>query len=337
MDEEPWKGLRVALVHDWLTGMRGGEKVLEAIAELFPEAPIYTLFHIPGSVSEALESHPIHASFLDRWPFAHRHYRHYLPAFPAAIESFDLSSYELVISTSHCVAKGVVPAPDARHLCYCHTPMRYAWDQEAVYFPRRTGLVARVRGAILSHLRTWDSASAHRVDSFLANSRFVARRIQRYYGRSAAVLHPPVDVDSLTSEAKPSAPGDYALMVSALNPYKKVDVALEACRRLGLPLRVVGTGPEVRNLERQARGQDAELLGRVSAAELRALYREARYFLQPGLEDFGIASVEALAAGTPVVALGRGGVLDIVRDTQDGILYDAVPRCGSSGGTGRRD
>ncbi len=328
---------RVALVHDWLTGMRGGEKVLEAIAEVFPEAPIYTLVHIPGSVSEALENHPIHTSFVQRAPQVFKRYRSYLPFFPAAIEDLDLTDYDLIISTSHCVAKGVIPGPEAYHLCYCHTPMRYAWDQERAYFPSRRGPIARLRQLALAGLRLWDVASASRVDHFVANSSFVAQRIRRYYGRSAEVIHPPVEIDrfnplegdSNEMDSPPPAAQDevpeFALMVSALAPYKRVDWAIEACRRAGLELRVVGDGPQRGHLEKLIRETPGEspiqLLGRVEGDELEHLYRDASFFLQPGIEDFGIASVEALASGTPVVALACGGILDIADDGAHGVLY----------------
>ncbi len=322
---------RVALVHDWLTGMRGGEKVLEAIANLFPGAPIYTLIHIPGSVSEALESHPIHTSYLQRAPGIRRHYRHYLPLFPSAIEDFDFGAYDLILSTSHCVAKGVIPPPDAYHVCYCHTPMRYAWDQEHTYFPRRRGLVARLRQLVLSNLRAWDAAASPRVDHFLANSRFVARRIARYYSRQATVVAPPVDINFFRGEGSPqsditqsditqSDDQGYCLIVTALAPYKRIELAIEACERLGRELWVVGTGPERQRLERLA-GPRTRLLGRVDGEALRSLFQGADIFLQPGIEDFGIAPVEALACGTPVVALGHGGVLDIVEDGLHGVLY----------------
>jgi glycosyltransferase involved in cell wall biosynthesis len=311
---------RVALVHDWLTGMRGGEKVLEGIGRLYPEAPIYTLFHFPDSVSAELEAHPIHTSFLQRAPGVRRHYRSYLPLFPAAVEDLDLTGYDLVVSTSHCAAKGVIPAPEALHVCYCHTPMRYAWDQEHAYFPRRRGLAARVRNLVLAYLRSWDVATVPRVDLFLANSRFVARRIRRYYGREAVVLHPPVDVDFFGRGVGDAAKEDFALAVSASAPYKRLDLAIAACERLGVPLKIVGDGPGGGRLRRLA-GPGTELLGRVEGEELRRLYQRARLFVQPGVEDFGIAPVEALAAGTPVVAVGRGGVLDIVEDGVHGVLY----------------
>ena len=325
-------GCRVALVHDWLTGMRGGEKVLEAIGDLFPDAPIYSLIAYPGALSESLRRHPIHTSFLQKMPRARSRYRYYLPLFPTAIESFDLTSYDLIVSTSHCVAKGAVPGPDAIHLCYCHSPMRYVWDQEKAYFPNPPRSpwqpLALARSLSLSRLRLWDVASTPRVDGFWANSSFVARRIRRYYDRDAEVLAPPVDVDAFRrgDDARDGghdeeARAGYALAVSALVPYKRLDVAIRACEERGLELRIVGTGPEEKTLRSLCR-RHAKLLGRVDGDELRRLYRGAELFLQPGVEDFGIATVEALAAGTPVVALGRGGVRDIVDDGVHGVLYD---------------
>jgi len=311
---------RVALVHDWLTGMRGGEKVIELIGSLYPTAPLYTLFHFPGSVSPAIESHPIHTSFLQRAPGIRRSYRRYLPLFPVAIEELDLTAYDLIISSSHCVAKGVIPSPDAFHICYCHTPMRYAWDQEHAYFPRRTGAGARLRSLALSALRTWDVSSATRVNLFVANSSFVARRIRSYYGRDAEVLHPPADVEYFTPATAKEKDADYCLMVSALAPYKRVDLAMAACDRLGLELRIVGDGPERERLEELA-GPRTHFLGHVEPRRLRELYRGAAVFLQPGVEDFGIASVEALACATPVVAVAKGGILDIVEDGRHGVLY----------------
>ena len=336
--EDP--SLRVALVHDWLTGMRGGEKVLEQLCEIFPEAPIHTLFHFPGTVDESIESHPILTSFLQRAPAIERRYRSYLPLFPLAIQRFDLRRFDLIISTSHCVAKGVKAGPTGVHVCYCHTPMRYAWDQKAVYFPPK-GPAGWPRDLVLAALRRWDARSSARVDTFVANSTFVRDRIRRYYGRDASVIPPPVDVGFFTpggaqsqtpedgaprtgSEAAgedPSGRSPYALMVAALSPYKRLDLAVRACSELDLELRIVGTGPEQSRLESSINGS-TRLLGKVEPEALRDLYRNAACLLQPGVEDFGIASVEALACGCPVVALDQGGVRDIVRDGKHGFLYE---------------
>jgi glycosyltransferase involved in cell wall biosynthesis len=314
---------RVALVHDWLTGMRGGEKVLLAIASLFPGAPIFTLFHFPGTVDAELERRDIRTSFLQRAPALRRWYRRYLPLFPTAVEELDLQGFDLVVSSSHCAAKGVLPAPGAFHVCYCHSPMRYAWDQEHAYFPRRRGLIARARAVALSRLRVWDAVSSARVDAFLANSTFVAQRIRRYYRRRADVVPPPVDVDFFTPAAtEPAADGGgYLLSVAALSPYKRHEVAIEAATRAAARLLVVGDGPLRGELARRA-GPGVELLGRLEGERLRELYRGAAAFVQPAVEDFGIAAVEALACGVPVVAAGRGGIRDIVEDGRHGVLYD---------------
>lgn len=298
--------------------MRGGEGVLEELLPYAPEAPIYTLFHFPGQVSELIESHPIVTSPLSSLPGARANYRKLLPLFPRAIERFDLSDYDLVISTSHCVAKGARTKKSAYHLCYCHTPMRYVWDQQREYFPDERSPLGRLRAHLLSRLRRWDADTADRVDQYVANSNFVAWRIREYYGREAQVVHPPVDVDFFTPDSTERA--DFGLAVSALAPYKRLDLAIQACAASGTELRIVGDGPERASLERLAQGTRTRFLGRVSAEELRQLYRSAAFFIQPGTEDFGIAPVEALATGLPVVALGRGGVLDIVEEGVHGML-----------------
>ena len=316
----PPEGLRIALVHDWLTGMRGGERVLEELALQFPGAPVHTLFHIPGSVSKILERRAIHTSFLQEAPGLARHYRKLLPLFPLAVADLDLESYDLVISTSHCVAKAVRVRPDAWHVCYCHTPMRYAWDQREVYFPRRSGWGARLRHKILDELQRWDARANDGVDVFVANSTFVRDRVRRYYQRDAEVVPPPIDTDFFYStDEEADTARHYALSVASLAPYKRLDLAAEACHRLGLELRVTGR-PPVGSMATDLEKKGVRFLGHVGREELRDLYRKADCFLQPGIEDFGMAVVEALACGCPIVAVSAGGVLDIVDDGTHGLL-----------------
>jgi glycosyltransferase involved in cell wall biosynthesis len=311
--------LRVALVHDWLTGMRGGEKVLEALCRLLPGAEVLTLVHAKGSVSPLIEGRRVRRSFVQALPRPARLYRHYLPIFPTAIECFDLDDIDLVVSTSHCAAKAVVPTGRAVHVCYCHSPMRYAWDQFDAYFgPERLGpLGSRLARPVMAWLARWDRATAGRVDRFVANSRFVAGRIARYYNRAASVVYPPVDVQFFTPGV--SAPEPYFLVVSALVPYKRIEVAIDAGRRLGSRLKIVGTGPDLARLQRMA-GPDVEFLGSIDALPLRELYRRAQALVLPAEEDFGIAPVESLACGRPVVALGRGGATETVEDGVTGVL-----------------
>ena len=309
---------RVALVHDWLTGMRGGEKVLEVLCGLYPTAALFTLVHLPGQVSAAIEQLSPRSSILSGLPGIDRLYRHMLPLFPGVVEQFDLDDYDLVISTSHCAAKSAVRTGRARHLCYCFTPMRYVWDQRHAYFGvDRLGLAGRCLFPVLAWLARWDAATAHRVDRYLADSQHVARRIQRYYNRGSAVVYPPVDTDFYRPDA--TVPTPTALVVSALVPYKRIDVAIAACRQAGVPLRIVGTGPEEARLRAIADGR-VEFLGHCSDEEIRAHYRAAGVVLLPGEEDFGIVPVEAQACGRPVVALGRGGALETVLEDVTGVL-----------------
>jgi glycosyltransferase involved in cell wall biosynthesis len=305
-------GPKIALVHDWLTGMRGGEKVLEVLCELFPQATLFTLLHNKGSVSRGIEEMEIHTSFIDRLPFKSGRYRNYLPLFPRAIESFDFSGYDLILSTSHAVAKGARPAPGALHICYCHTPMRYVWEQYDQYFgPGRANLLTRAAMSFFApRLRKWDAVSSSRVHSFVANSQNVAERIRQYYRRTADVIYPPVNVDQFTVSE-----GDdgYYLIVSALVPYKRVDLAVEAFKRSGERLLIVGTGPESSRLQSVA-SRNIEFLGWQPDAELAGLYARCRALIFPGIEDFGIVPLEAMASGKPVVAFGQGGALETVVD-----------------------
>jgi glycosyltransferase involved in cell wall biosynthesis len=312
----------VAIVHDWLTGMRGGEKVLEAICDLYPDAPIYTLVHVRGSVSARIERHRIRRSPVQWLPRAADLYRNYLPLFPAAVELFDLDRYDLVISSSHCAVKSVIRRPNATHVCYCHSPMRYAWDQFGAYFgPEQVGRTrSRLLRPVLARLARWDAATAGRVDRFVANSQYVAGRIRRYYNRGSAVVYPPVDTTfyRLPDPARRPIEPRF-LVVSALVPYKRLDVAIAACREARVPLRIVGRGPEEVRL-RQRAGSDVEFLGWRTDEEIRDLYASSTAVLLPGVEDFGMVPVEAQACGTPVVALGQGGACETVEDGVTGIL-----------------
>jgi glycosyltransferase involved in cell wall biosynthesis len=318
---------RVALVHDWLTGMRGGERVLEVLCETFPEASLHTLLHVPGTVSPVIERHPIETSFLQRVPGIGRLYRHLLPLYPLAIEGLDVGDADLVISTSHCAAKSILTPPGARHLCYCFTPVRYAWDQFDAYFgPERVGRTkSAVMRQLLDRFARWDQRTSVRPDRYVAISQYVARRIQRYYNRRSAVVYPPVDTGFFTPSQTARQP--FALVVSALVPYKRVDVAVAACRAVGVPLKVVGQGPEASALARLG-GSGVEFLGALPDADVREMYRRASVVLLPGEEDFGLVPVEAQACGTPVVALGRGGATETVVDGGTGVLTgEGVDAC----------
>lgn len=308
--------MRVALVHDWLVTCRGGEKVLEAICELFPDAELFTLLHEKGSAPPAVERMRIHTSFLDRLPLARRRHRHFLPLFPAAIASLKLEGFDLVISSSHCVAKGAKKPDGARHLSYVHAPMRYMWDRFDDYFgPGRASAAVRAAARSLRPLlQAWDRESASGVDRFVANSHHIAQKIAELYGREASVVHPPVELERFA--AAPLAGlgrGGYFLWFGALAPYKRADLAIEAFRRLSLPLWLAGSGQEEARLRRSL-PPNVKLLGHVPDAELPALYRDARAYLFTGEEDFGITPLEAQACGRPVIAFGRGGALETVTE-----------------------
>jgi glycosyltransferase involved in cell wall biosynthesis len=316
--------LKVVLVHDWLTGMRGGEKVLEILCELYPNADLLTLFHVPGSVSPAIERLRPRTSVLQHVPGMRRVYRYCLPLFPAVIEQFDLDQYDLVISTSHCAAKAIVKTGRARHLCYCFTPMRYAWDQFDAYFGEgRVGTMkSRALRPMLNALARWDAATAGRVDRYVAISQHIASRIRRYYNRDAEVIYPPVDTGFYSPDDTVRS-DNFLLIVSALVPYKRIDVAIEASRLSNTPLRIIGNGPEHNALAALVArtGADVQLLGSLSDANVRDQFRRAAAVLLPG-EDFGIAPVEAQACGTPGIALARGGALETVIDGVTGVLVD---------------
>jgi glycosyltransferase involved in cell wall biosynthesis len=309
--------MRAAIVHYWLLNWRGGEKVLESLCRLLPDADIFTLFYDPAAVSDEIRRHKVTASFLNP---LRRHYRQLLPLMPLALEQFDLRGYDLVVSSESGPAKGVLTSSSTRHICYCHTPMRYLWDLYPAYLNEWCPAWKRVLLAPCSnYLRLWDFASAARVDEFIANSENVRRRIRRAWRRESQVVHPPVAVENFYWRE----PEDYYLVVSELVAYKRVDMAVRAFSRLGRPLRVVGDGPEFKRLKRIATG-DIEFCGRVGDAELSDLLARCRALIVPGEEDFGLAPVEALASGKPVVALGRGGTIESVpaSDPLGGVFYD---------------
>lgn len=333
---------RVILAHDWLTGMRGGERVLEVLCRSFPRAPIYTLIHNPEAVSDVINAHPVLTSWLQRVPGIRQHYRYFLPFFPNAIECLQPAAADLLISTSHCVAKGLPPPKGARHLCYCFTPMRYAWLFYEEYFGKNP-LKKMALTPYLNRLRAWDRATCDRVDRFVALSRHVQKRILEFYGREADVVYPPVNTSFWTPDPAEGAGAPssdqrsevrsqrseienrkyvYDLIVSALVPYKKIELAVRAYTRLGYPLKIVGTGTQSTRLRRLA-GAHIEFLGRLDDERIRDLYRHCRLLVFPGEEDFGIVPVEAQACGRPVVAYGIGGALETVVDGQTGVFFHA--------------
>jgi glycosyltransferase involved in cell wall biosynthesis len=308
--------MKIAVVHDWLNGMRGGEKVLDALLEVCPTATIYTLFHERGRVSEFIESHRIVTSWLNRVPGIYRYYRNFLPLFPAAIQSLDLSGFDLVISSSHAAAKGI-RAGSATHICYCHTPMRYVWDAESDY--RFTPVRQLAISAIRSRLRHWDRETASKIDHFIANSRFVQNRIDQYYGRSSEVIYPPVDTHFF-SPSSSTKREDFYLAAGALVSNKRLDVVVNAFNKLKRRLVVAGSGPQLKALRKMA-GPYVELRGWVTDEELRRLYQSAKALVMAAREDFGITAVEARACGCPVIAFAAGGASETVQDGVNGLFF----------------
>ncbi len=310
---------RVAISHEWLTIPGGSEKVVMALLELFPQAEIFTSIYDPAPWPPAITSRPVHVSFLDRIPGARSAYPRLLPMMNAAFESFDLSGFDLVISSNHACAKNVRTAAGTPHVCYCHTPMRYAWEPGFLGGESLGTLSRALLPAVAAHLRRTDLVAAQRPDRFIANSHHVAARIARYYGREADVVHPPIDVAPLLGRRRD--PQDYYLALGRVVPYKRVDAAVAACERLGRPIKVAGEG---RGLDavRAVAGPNTELLGYVDDDTAIELLAGARALLFPGEEDFGMVPVEAQAAGTPVIAYGVGGARETVIDGRTGVLYD---------------
>jgi len=310
--------MKTAIVHDWIVTRAGAENCLEAIYDLYP-SPIHALVYDPKSVRESavLRDAEMHASFLQSIPGAARLYRNFLPLFPRAVESLDVSGAELILTSSHAVAKGVRKRADQLNICYCYTPMRYAWDLYDQYMAGLDPFRRAAAAVALRRLRAWDKATASRVDHFVAISEHVAERVRRLYGREAAVIYPPVDTEAFTLETKKS---DYFITVSRMVPYKRMDLIAETFTALGLPLVIVGDGPERARVAAKA-GPTVKLLGALPGPEMRRLVSKARAFIFAAEEDFGIAPVEAMACGTPVIGYGKGALLETVADGQHGVLF----------------
>jgi glycosyltransferase involved in cell wall biosynthesis len=314
------KTIRVAIVHYWLVNMRGGEKVIEAFLEMFPQADIYTHVYDPQSMPETIKSKKIFTSYIQKLPFAKKMYQKYMPLMPRALSEFNLQEYDLVISSESGPAKGVVANPNAYHICYCHTPMRYLWDMYHEYFRNTNFFVQFFMKRLIPGLRLWDIASANLVDCFIANSNYVAKRIRRYYNREAIVVNPPVDIDKFSSVER--YPKDFYLFFGQLTGYKRADLAIEACISSGRKLLLAGAGLKKREVQKFKKTGLITFLGRVSDEEVRKLYASARALLFPGIEDFGIIPVEAQAAGCPVIAYKDAGALETVKENVTGIFFD---------------
>jgi glycosyltransferase involved in cell wall biosynthesis len=312
--------MKVAIVHYWLVSMRGGEKMLEALLELFPEADIYTHVYNPKQLSPVITSHKVYTSYIQRLPFAKKLYQKYMPLMPNALKEFDLQDYDLVISSESGPAKGVIPNPDAYHLCYCHSPMRYLWDMYHEYF-HKSGFITRFfMKRMIPGLRLWDVASSNLVDRFITNSGYVAKRIQRYYNRTAEVVYGPADIERFLGVER--RPADYYLFFGQLVGYKRADIAIEACVTSGRKLIVAGAGVDKKEVRKWQKSGLVTFTGRVSDEQVNELYSGARALLFPGIEDLGLVPIEANAAGCPVIAYRKGGALDTVKENVTGIFFD---------------
>lgn len=315
--------MKIALVHDYLVQYGGAERVLEAFGEIWPYAPVYTLIYDPESMRGKFQGKRIYTSFLQHWPLARKHHRLFPPLMPLAIEQFDFRQYDVVLSDSSSYAKGILTRPETLHISYVHTPMRYAWDDCQKYtedfgFPK---MIKKLVPLFMNPIRLWDKASADRVDKYVANSEFVKKRIAKYYRKEAAVIHPPVDIDRFYVAPRKERK-EYFLMVGRLIAYKRHDIAIEACNRLGLPLKIIGRGPEAERLKRIA-GPTIEFLDRVSDQDLPRYYAECRAFIFPQEEDFGIVAQEAFASGRPIIAYRGGDIVEHLQAGKMGEFFDA--------------
>ncbi len=311
--------MKVALVHDYLNQYGGAERVLEAFSQLYPKAPIYTLLYDKRRTGHAFEKQEIHTSFMQKVPLVKSHHRPFLMLMPLAVEQFDLSNYDLVLSDSASYAKGVLTSPETLHICYCHTPIRYAWDDSHKYIEEfgYPGPIKKIIPFFMNYVRFWDEQAAQRVDKFIANSQFVAERIKKYYHRPSKVIHPPIKADLFYLAKQPEK---YFLMVGRFLPYKRFDLAIKVFNQLGWPLKIIGDGPERKMLQKLAK-PNIEFVGLVSDAQLKDYYARCQAFIFPQEEDFGITAVEAMAAGRPVIAYQGGGALETVKSGVTGLFF----------------
>jgi glycosyltransferase involved in cell wall biosynthesis len=311
--------MKVAIVHYWLVGMRGGERVIEALCEMYPQADIFTHVYVPEAISDRIRRHRIIPTFINSLPSAPKRYKTYLPLMPLALEQLDLSGYDLVISSESGPSKGIIPPADAVHVCYCHTPMRYIWNMYHDYRSGAGRLTRLMMPPLAHYLRMWDVSSARRVDSFVANSATVAKRIERYYGASSVVIHPPVDTEAF-SIAPPSDVGDYYLMAGELVSYKRPDLAVRAFNTMKKKLVVIGGG-EMLGEVRKIAGPTITVMGSQPFDVLKQHYSRCRALIFPGEEDFGMVPVEAMASGRPVIAFGRGGATETILSNVSGLFF----------------
>jgi len=309
--------MKVAIIHYWLDSFRGGEKVIEAICEIYPNADIYTHIYDPLKIPQTIKSHKIQTTFIQKLPFAYKYSRYYIALMPIALLFLNLKKYDLIISSESGPAKGIRKRKDAMHICYCHTPMRYIWDMQNEYISGSSLPIRCLWKLIACYMRKWDKWSAKKVDYFIANSKFVAARIRKYYKRKSVVIHPPVNISFFEPNKKRE---DFYLFLSQLVPYKKADIIITAFNSLKLPLHVVGSGTEYNRLKKLAK-ENITLHGRVDDEELKNMFETCKAFVYAGKEDFGIVFAEALSAGAPVIAYGKGGVKDIVKNGKNGIFF----------------
>ena len=312
--------MKIAIIHYWLVSMRGGEKVLEVLLDMFPEADLYTHVYNSKGMSERINSRRIMCSKINRLPFAKKLYRLYMPLMPKALMELDLQQYDLVISSESGPAKGIVCNPDAYHICYCHSPMRYLWDMYHEYFRKTNPLVRLFMKQLIPGLRLWDVISSNMVDFFIANSAYVAKRIQHCYNRNAAIVHPPADIERFLSLER--RPNDFYLFFGQLTGYKRADLAIDACIASGRTLVVAGAGMKKADIRKYSKTGLVSFRSNISAGELNNLYACARALIFPGIEDFGIVPVEAQAAGCPVIAFRKGGAVETIKDGATGIFFD---------------